>query len=501
MCIRDSTQPLPAPSTNPFALEHHQPSAMPSMQPTMPSMQPTAASPPPAAVTPTEAPSATPAPSLAAPPPKGFIGTITQAFVPFLPLYAEQEAGKLNELVATVSTPEAVLESTDEARVLSGSCEVFIAIRGSMQRCAKINNNMLLEELYRSALRPALSNYGRFLCAQGANPDHELRTMCHIANSGKYCMETVAELESALHKMGGGAARSMAAWDVFSEAEELAISNVVRSVMSGLEPSLKKVSGHGTTGSRWSRTRRKSNESNEADLGTQGSGFGGGCSMYVDELAKSVKHANATLLKYLMDGCFDLVAGKFVLEFSDTYLQQILSCDNLSAQDVQQLLNDTATVQIILIEMQYPAALMGEQAPAGMQMAMVEMGKIIGMLETLTADQATMAARYLQLVPNGTPEQLKQLLGTLEMGRRDVDTVLKDFAERRSVFMGAAEEQGEFSPDGDDSSSRSGLHIRNRLRGFRDRLKTELRNGTNSVTSTVSNSTIVKGGYLDRMIG
>lgn len=486
-------------STNPFALERFQSTTMPMMQPTMPAMQQTFAATP-APPEPSEPQKELNEPVTAAPrppPPKGFLGTITNAFIPFLPLYAEQEAGKLNELVQSVSSPQAVLISTDEAKVLSGSCELFIAIRASIQRCSKINNNMLLEELYRSALRPALFNYGSFLCTQGANRSHDLRTLAHVANSGKYCLETVTELESALHKMGGGTARAMSAWEVFTEAQERAISSVVGVLMAELDPILKKVSEHGHTGSRWSR--RKHQEPCAAELGTQGSGFGGGCSMYVDELSSTVKRLNAPLLQHLLDECFDLVAAKFVVQFSDTYLQQILSCSKLSSEDVRQLLNDTATVQVILIEMDYPESLVGDQAPAGMQMAMAAMGKIIGMLETLTAETSTMAARYLQLVPHGSVEQLKQLLGTLDgMGRRNTDIVLREYTDRRGGVTSTIEEQGEFSPESEDpTNSRSGLHIRNRLRGFRDRLKTELRNSTNTMT----NSTIVKGGYLDRMMG
>ena len=92
-------------------------------------------------------------------------------------------------------------------------------------------------------------------------------------------------------------------------------------------------------------------------------------------------------------------------------------CTRLSAEDVQQLLNDAATIQIILMEFDYSLltktsptsggeTLVSEKGEGGeaaaMQVAMVQMEKVIGMLETLGADPTTMAARcnFLPLPSN-----------------------------------------------------------------------------------------------------
>ena len=105
--------------------------------------------------------------------------------------------------------------------------------------------------------------------------------------------------------------------------------------------------------------------------------------------------------------------------------------------------------------------------------------------------------RFAQLVPNGTPDLLNKLLCTLDaLGRRDVSKIVSEYTDMQSGVI--APPKDIFSSDlGDDKAeegnSLTGLNIRSRfgsrLRGLKDKLK----NNKNSPT-------VLKGGYLERML-
>lgn len=496
---------------NPFASEIS--SGMPMMQPTMPTMHSTTTSSPP--LGPADHATAVPAAEMATdelhleqqtaqpeePLPEVFLGAITKAFVPYLPLYAEAEANTLKLLVKNSTESENRCHSTDEVRVLEGGCELFRAIRSSLKRCSRISQSMLVEELYRSAYRPALTAYSRFLRDEAAKTVHSVRTLCHIVNSGKTFMDTAADLESSLQKMSGAAgSRALGSWDVFLEAQNIAVQTVVSSIMQDISPILLRV---GENTSSRPRPRRKSKESQStAQLGTQGSGFAGGCSMYVDDMADMLKQHTHTMAEHLLEENFDLVAAELVDKFTAAYCDQLLQCTSLNGEDIRQLLNDSSTILTILMGMEYPENLRASGDPAAIQMAMHAMQRIVGILETLTANKAVLATRYTELVTNGTSAELKKMLSTLgTLDRREVEAILREYV---SSADGDESSAVPFAPGGKSSppaSSMTGLNIRSRLRGFKDKIKSHAGNdGANTQGDLIgAGAEQREGGYLDRL--
>ena len=96
--------------------------------------------------------------------------------------------------------------------------------------------------------------------------------------------------------------------------------------------------------------RRGETIGQSTNMGQLGSGLGGGCSLYVSELAEALGQM-PSIEDALAPEVRSVVLSMFAEATVQLYLEMILGCRKMNPQTVELLLNDAATVQVMLMEM------------------------------------------------------------------------------------------------------------------------------------------------------
>lgn len=132
-----------------------------------------------------------------------FEGLVSSVFMPHLGGYVDLERSNINELISKVDREEdwKIEEEKLKAR-LSGSDELFLHIKRSVGRCARLTTGKVLFDVSYEYIR-GISNYRQLLLSrlprkpdsQGEISVDEIRTTCLIINTAEYCNETLPSLE------------------------------------------------------------------------------------------------------------------------------------------------------------------------------------------------------------------------------------------------------------------------------------------------------------------
>jgi len=186
-------------------------------------------------------------------------------------------------------------------------------------------------------------------------------------------------------------------WHGYVDAQHAASAAAAGVAVQNLRPILQKVRDVAAA------ARRGETIGQSANMGLVGSGLGGGCSLYVSELAEALGQM-PSIEEALAPEVRSVVLSMFAEATIQLYLEMILGCRKLIPPTVELLLNDAATVQVMLMEM------MDEASGA---MMMNAMRKLMGVLEVMRQPREAMARAYLDCV-GGRVDEFGLLLDTLD---------------------------------------------------------------------------------------
>jgi len=448
-----------------------------------------ARSPPePTPVEPAASPPAAPVVVAAPPNRPPFDGAISEVFTPYLELYTETEHKQMQQqLDKALAVPDALRLVNEVTKVLHGAHDLFRSMAESMKRCISLRRIPLLGTLYQQVFRESLLRYGGFLtsCLPHAKTAG-LPTSCHLVNTSAHCLKAAQQLEDALCKALEDPSRAAPSWNIFLEAQHQASVSTTSVSVAKLRPIFSKVRAIGSGG----RMSADGEAEAEHNLGRVGDGFAGGCSKYVNEAAEAISGGDgiATNLKANLDKeVYGIILAMFSEAVVQLYLDEIMSCRKLTPPDIRLLLNDAATVQVLLMEMSAQQSAQGgcSESEAG-QLSAVEaitisaMRRLIGTLETMQRPPDDMVFAYPELV-GGSPQDFSAMLATLDgVDRRQREALVNRLQQHLDGTGGAGPQMqaslgsAALSQLEPVRKSLTGLNLRAKLVGAGEKMRTKL---------------------------
>jgi hypothetical protein len=267
-----------------------------------------------------------------------YSGLISPVFTPYMGGYVDLEAKNMGELLAKNERAEKwIPDESDEQELriksrYTGSDNILLYIQQSMNRCSKLTTGPIFYNV-QLAYQNALSNYGSILSSKlhtkpGALVSSgQLKSLCLIANTAVYMVDTVPDLESRIKEIVD---EDLALQVDFSATQEkysvllnAAIAAVVNAINAKLVKELVKM--------------EKKPWNVWESVGDQ--------SDYVTSITQIFKEQVPVVVGILTAKYRNYFFNQMAKHFIEKYIESIFKCKKVSQTGAQQLSLDTVALR------------------------------------------------------------------------------------------------------------------------------------------------------------
>ncbi|CAK9099194.1 Vacuolar protein sorting-associated protein 53 A (AtVPS53) (Protein HEAT-INTOLERANT 1) [Durusdinium trenchii] len=343
-----------------------------------------------------------------------FRGIISECFDAYLGTWVRHEEKQLLEVLQALTAADKMVgqeeNDEDEDEVLQqrflykSAPELFAAMRGSMQECARFSTHNTLFDIFQ-VFRKVMNQYASKLSSILPPPGHKLsldaegvQAICCVIGTAEYCDETLPLLEESLTKIISADFQDRIG---FHDEQEL-LRNVVNRANEGLVQSVAC-----SLDEAFSSMSRTNWAAFSQDVGDH--------SAFVGDISERLPKQFEPIAAHLSKIHYRFFCDKFVQSFVARFVAEVHKCRKISERGAQQLLLDTALIKTTLLEAPVVAG-HGRQMPtAYSNYVLREMGKAEIMLKVLSSPDVD-ATSITAMLGDGDDPMVQQLLALRASG-------------------------------------------------------------------------------------
>ncbi|CAJ1336960.1 unnamed protein product [Effrenium voratum] len=336
-----------------------------------------------------------------------FRGIISECFDAYLSTWVKHEEKQLLEVLQALAVNDKMVGQDDndeddedevQQRYLYKSApEIFAAMRGSMQECARFStHNTLFDvfQVFRKIMSQYASKLSNLLPAGHKACDAEgVKSVCCVIGTAEYCDETLPLLEESLLKIISSDFQERICFQDEQEVLRNLVNRANDALVQSVSCSLDEAFGS-MTRTNWAAFSQ--------DVGDH--------SAFVGDISEKLPKQFEPIAAHLSKIHYRFFCDKFVQSFVARFVAEVYKCKKISERGAQQLLLDTALIKTTLLEAPVVAG-HGRQMPtAYSNYVLREMGKAEIMLKVLSSPDVDAASITAMLGDSSEDPVVQQLL-------------------------------------------------------------------------------------------
>uniref|UniRef100_A0A3Q4BA11 Vacuolar protein sorting-associated protein 53 homolog n=1 Tax=Mola mola TaxID=94237 RepID=A0A3Q4BA11_MOLML len=351
-----------------------------------------------------------------------FHGIVSKCFEPHLYVYIESQDKNLGELidrsVADFRAQGPPKAGTEEGGAVLPSCaDLFVYYKKCMVQCSQLSTGepmIALTTIFQKFLR----EYEKEGSEAAKFTVDELCLICSILSTAEYCLATTQQLEEKLKekvdKVLVERINLTGEMDMFSTVISNSIQLLVQDLDAACDPALTAMS--------------KMPWQSVEHVGDQ-SPYVTSIIMHIKQNVPIIRDNLASTRKYFTQFCI-----KFTNSFIPKFINYLFRCKPISMVGAEQLLLDTHSLKMVLLDLPSIGSQVLRKAPASYTKIVVKgMTRAEMILKVVMAPHeppVVFVDNYIKLLADGNPETFQKILDMKGLKRSEQSSMLELFRQR-----------------------------------------------------------------------